>query len=174
MALIWQEVYDGILNYAAGDARCFRPGWSPTPLALTALIMADGAMSTLRHPACFGYGSLVNRATHANAPAQPACLTGWRRIWCHTGRRRLAFLSAEPASSTIDGLVAVVPDDDGAALDQREAAYQRRPLPVETLAPAPDWAARIEIYTIAAAPAGPEVRGGSGTLNNRDKWIFRV
>lgn len=114
---------------------------------------------TDRHPAFFGYGSLVNRATHDHAPATPARLAGWRRVWRHTAIRRFAFLSAEPAGATdagIDGLVAAVPGDDWAALDLREAAYRRQPLAPDRLDPAPPWADRIEIYAVAEAhPAAP-------------------
>jgi len=43
----------------------------------------------------FGYGSLVNRATHSFNNAQPAQLTGWRRVWRHTDLRPVAFLSVQ-------------------------------------------------------------------------------
>jgi len=111
---------------------------------------------TDRHPAFFGYGSLVNRATHDHAPATPAHLSGWRRVWRHTAIRRFAFLSAEPAESGIDGLVAAVPGNDWAALDRREAAYRRHRLAPDRLDPAPPWADRIEIYAVAEThPAAP-------------------
>jgi hypothetical protein len=110
-----------------------------------------------RPAAFFGYGSLVNRATHDHAPARPATLAGWRRVWRQTRLRPFAFLSAEPAPGRIDGLVAAVPGDDWAALDRREAAYLRRPLATGDFAAQPDWAeplgwaARVEIYTIDPA-----------------------
>ncbi len=102
-------------------------------------------------PAFFGYGSLVNRATHDHAPARPATLAGWRRVWRQTRLRPFAFLSAEPAAGSIDGLLAAVPGNDWAALDRREAAYRRRPLVAGNFAAPPDWAARVEIYTIDPA-----------------------
>ena len=74
----------------------------------------------------FGYGSLVNRATHDYPGATPARLAGWRRVWVHTPARPVAFLSVERAAgSTIAGLVAHVPGGDWAALDAREFAYAR-------------------------------------------------
>ncbi|MGR3635747.1 MAG: gamma-glutamylcyclotransferase family protein [Shimia sp.] len=74
----------------------------------------------------FGYGSLVNRRTHAFADAHPAQLSGWKRAWVATDLRSFAFLSAEPdATSSIDGLIAHVPNDDWATLDEREFAYDR-------------------------------------------------
>ncbi|WP_411645995.1 gamma-glutamylcyclotransferase family protein [Loktanella agnita] len=77
-------------------------------------------------PAFFGYGSLVNVATHDYADPRPATLQGWRRIWRRTNLRDAAFLSVEPAAGcTLQGLTAHVPGADWALLDQREAAYQR-------------------------------------------------
>lgn len=74
----------------------------------------------------FGYGSLVNRATHAHAPAFPATITGWRRIWRHLPERDLATLSVvkDPATQ-IDGLIAGVKAADWPALDAREFCYER-------------------------------------------------
>lgn len=75
----------------------------------------------------FGYGSLVNRSTHDFAQAHPATLPGWRRAWRHTALRPVAFLTAEPdPESSIEGLIAAVPGADWAALDAREAAYERQ------------------------------------------------
>ncbi|WP_413852704.1 gamma-glutamylcyclotransferase family protein [Albidovulum sp.] len=108
---------------------------------------------TPRHPAFFGYGSLVNRATHGHAPAAPARLAGWRRVWRHTALRPWPFLSVEPGTAGIDGLVAAVPRGDWAALDLRESAYRRHPLDPGLLSPAPDWATRAEIYAVDPAHA---------------------
>lgn len=77
-------------------------------------------------PFFFGYGSLVNRATHTYATAHPAKIKGWRRAWRHVEGREVAFLTAVPDTcSTIDGLIAAVPGADWRALDQREAWYRR-------------------------------------------------
>ena len=74
----------------------------------------------------FGYGSLVNRATHTYPNAAQASLAGWRRTWVHTPVRPLAFLSVEPdPNTTIQGLIAHVPNGDWAALDAREHGYNR-------------------------------------------------
>ncbi|WP_299080864.1 gamma-glutamylcyclotransferase family protein [uncultured Ruegeria sp.] len=79
-------------------------------------------------PYFFGYGSLVNLATHDFPDPQPATLKGWRRVWRHTDLRPVAFLTAIPdAASEIEGMIAHVPDDDWAALDEREWAYNRVP-----------------------------------------------
>ena len=77
-------------------------------------------------PFFFGYGSLVNRATHIYTPAHRARLSGWRRAWKHTLGRQTPFLTGVPdADSVIDGLVALVPGADWAALDLREEGYAR-------------------------------------------------
>lgn len=78
------------------------------------------------HPCFFGYGSLVNRDTHVYANASRAQLAGWRRTWVYTSARGQAFLSViADAQTTIDGLIADVPDGDWAALDAREHGYHR-------------------------------------------------
>lgn len=81
----------------------------------------------MTHPRFFGYGSLVNRATHDFPDPQPATLQGWRRVWRHAAARPVAFLSVEPCpKTTLHGLTAQVPNNDWAALDAREHAYLRR------------------------------------------------
>lgn len=105
-------------------------------------------MAPALHPAFFGYGSLVNRATHDHALGEPARLSGWRRVWRHTRLRDTPFLSVEPAEARIDGLIAAVPGDDWHKLDLREAGYRRHPVAPDRLSSAPDWAGRIEIYAV--------------------------
>ncbi|SDO37671.1 ChaC-like protein [Lutimaribacter pacificus] len=74
----------------------------------------------------FGYGSLVNRATHTFADAHRARVRGWRRAWRGTPQRAVAFLTAVPdPAAQIDGLIAAVPGESWAALDERERAYDR-------------------------------------------------
>jgi len=80
-------------------------------------------------PCFFGYGSLVNRATHAYPQAARARVRGWARVWRGTSLRRVAYLSAVEAPGTeIEGLIAAVPGADWRALDARERAYARHPL----------------------------------------------
>ena len=80
----------------------------------------------MSHPLFFGYGSLVNRATHDYLDPRPAKLNGWRRVWRRTTLREVAFLSVDPAPEvSILGLTARVPGGDWAALDARERAYAR-------------------------------------------------
>lgn len=80
----------------------------------------------MKDPYFFGYGSLVNRKTHAYPQAVQAHVTGWRRVWKGTALREVAFLTAEPfPGAEIAGLIAAVPGADWTALDLREAAYGR-------------------------------------------------
>ncbi len=77
----------------------------------------------------FGYGSLVNRATHDYDRPHPATLSGWRRTWRHVSGRSVAFLTAIPdPDARIDGLVAEVPEQSWPALDQRERSYICEPV----------------------------------------------
>ncbi|WP_170397256.1 gamma-glutamylcyclotransferase family protein [Ruegeria arenilitoris] len=79
-------------------------------------------------PYFFGYGSLVNLSTHDFPDPHPARLKGWRRVWRHTDLRPVAFLTAVPdPECEIEGMIAHVPKDDWAALDEREWAYDRVP-----------------------------------------------
>ena len=108
----------------------------------------------------FGYGSLVNRATHTYPQAQPARVLGWRRSWRHTDLRPVAYLTAEPApEAQIAGLIAEVPGDDWRALDEREGAYRRHPLAPETVLHPVPHALDIQIYAVPpSAAAAPSVR----------------
>lgn len=81
----------------------------------------------MTEPRFFGYGSLVNLATHNYPDPQPAYLRGWRRVWRHAKARPVAFLSVErDAQTTLLGITAQVPKGDWVALDAREHAYLRR------------------------------------------------
>lgn len=87
----------------------------------------------MNDPTFFGYGSLVNLNTHDYRQPVRTQITGWRRIWRSTTHRDFAILSVTPdAKTTIQGIVAQVPNADWAALDEREFAYQRQFLPDQT------------------------------------------
>lgn len=99
-------------------------------------------------PFFFGYGSLVNRDTHSYATAHRARLKGWRRAWRHTQGRMVPFLTGVPcADSEIDGLVALVPGADWAALDLREEGYRRHVIDAGLQAEAPHPVA-AQIYAV--------------------------
>lgn len=79
-----------------------------------------------QEPCFFGYGSLINGASHNARTLGPAKLDGWRRVWRGTTLRGPAYLSVEPhESSAIMGLLARPRNGDWTRLDQREAAYHR-------------------------------------------------
>ncbi|MFT6459512.1 gamma-glutamylcyclotransferase family protein [Pseudophaeobacter arcticus] len=99
-------------------------------------------------PYFFGYGSLVNTATHDYLDPQPARLSGWRRRWCHTALRDVAFLTVEPAPEVeIDGVIAAVPNADWQALDAREFAYDRLPADHQIRHSLPDHT-EISLYAV--------------------------
>lgn len=103
----------------------------------------------------FGYGSLVNDRTHRYPLAQPARLAGWRRVWCHTGQRAEAFLSVHPApGAQIEGLVAAVPDRDWAALDAREAGYDRHEVTAQ-VSHGISGPAQVQVYAIPRHTQSP-------------------
>ncbi len=104
-------------------------------------------------PYFFGYGSLVNRATHGYGEARRARLGGWRREWRYTSHRAGPFLTAVPcALSEIEGLVAMVPGADWRALDLRESGYARLPLGA-ALHVEGALNAATQIYAVPAADA---------------------
>lgn len=102
----------------------------------------------------FGYGSLVNRDTHAFQDAHCATLRGWRRVWRHTDLRPVAFLTVVPDDdSEIDGLIAPVPGQDWATLDERERAYDRVPAAHQVRHPLPHQP-DIAVYSIPSGRHG--------------------
>lgn len=107
-------------------------------------------------PHFFGFGSLVNLGTHIYTDARPARLSGWRRTWVRSNARPLAFLSVTRApGNAIDGLMAVVPGADWAALDEREYCYVRVDVSGEIshdLNPAP----QVALYQVPEENIAPE------------------
>lgn len=88
-----------------------------------------GHLGAMSDPFFFGYGSLVNRATHDFPRVARARVHGWARVWKRTRLRHVAFLTAvESPGTEIEGLIAAVPGADWAALDEREYAYHRLPV----------------------------------------------
>lgn len=96
----------------------------------------------------FGYGSLVNRATHNYQNSHPATLRGWRRQWCHIAPFPRAILSVTPdAEGHIEGLIAGGSDIDWEALDIREQAYDRASA-TDTVRHTLDHTPDVILYTI--------------------------
>lgn len=78
-------------------------------------------------PYFFGYGSLVNLSTHIYSNPRAAKISGWRRIWKTTRDGKSALLSIRPsAPDALLGLMAMVPNGDWRALDERETGYHRQ------------------------------------------------
>ncbi|GHC75914.1 gamma-glutamylcyclotransferase family protein [Limoniibacter endophyticus] len=81
--------------------------------------------------AYFGYGSLVNAATHRTdiVAMHPARLKGWRRVWRHRPDLpdfEAALLSVRrDENAMIDGLLVVDHARNLPALDEREKGYHR-------------------------------------------------
>lgn len=100
-------------------------------------------------PCFFGYGSLVNRATHDFHQPSIATARGWMRAWRHTQTRKFAYLTAVPEpGAEIHGLIAAVPGADWQALDAREHAYERH-VTTDSVHHARPGTSDIAIYAIA-------------------------
>ncbi len=109
-------------------------------------------------PYFFGYGSLVNRNTHAYPDTHPARLRGWRRAWVRSAAYDKVFLSVIPdPDTTISGLIAAVPGNDWSALDARETGYARLDsgeAVIHPLVPAPP----VAHYAVPASEQGATSR----------------
>lgn len=114
--------------------------------------------------AYFGYGSLVNAATHRTAivRATPTRLQGWRRTW----RPRpdmpgfpAALLTVRPdTSAACDGLLIYDRADNLAAIDAREARYRRVKLAPDALQRVDGHPADCPIWLYVADDALPPHR----------------
>ena len=92
----------------------------------------------MEHPRFFGFGSLVNTATHVYPVVQTATAIGWERVWVQSVDHPHTFLSARPCEGvSIDGLVCTVPGGDWTALDARESGYVRTEVSDAVSLPAP-------------------------------------
>jgi len=91
--------------------------------------------------AYFGYGSLVNPATHRTPVLGylPSKLRGWRRAWVARSdwdpARPIALLSASPSGSdtVLDGLLVFDHASSLPSLDEREVGYRRHELSLADL-----------------------------------------
>ena len=111
--------------------------------------------------AYFGYGSLVNKATHRTeiVDAFPARLLGWRRCW----RPRpdmpgfpAALLTVRREEGAVcDGLVVVDRLENLAAVDLREARYRRLPVAARELEISSALPAGCPVYVYEAETTVP-------------------
>ena len=116
-------------------------------------------LKVMQDPFFFGYGSLVNRATHDYPSPYHASVKGWRRAWQGTRLRKVAYLTVVPAhGEEIDGLIAAVPGHDWAALDKREGAYQRHPVSEHVEHGAPHEV-DVQLYAVHHEHATPREEG---------------
>lgn len=79
---------------------------------------------------CFGYGSLVNRATRpGRCEAERASIRGFLRAFAHrTGRSGTVLTIRRAPDREIEGVFFAVDEATAAALDRREHRYERVPL----------------------------------------------
>lgn len=106
--------------------------------------------------AYFGYGSLVNRATHRTeiVGAMPARLCGWRRSWRPRpdmpGFPAALLTVAQDEASVCDGLLVFDRAENLAAVDAREARYNRHHVRIDTLEIAAAETVRCPVYVYVA------------------------
>lgn len=94
---------------------------------------ADGSVA-VGVIAYFGYGSLINRATHRTeiVTCGPARLRGWRRYWRPRpdmpGFPAALLTVRREKNAACDGLLVIDRAENLEAVDRREARYNRMPL----------------------------------------------
>lgn len=115
--------------------------------------------------AYFGYGSLVNRATHRTeiVDAFPARLLGWRRCWRPRpdmpGFPAALLTVRREAGVRCDGLLVIDRAENLAAVDAREARYRRVPVAIGELEIASQLPEACPVYVYEAeaeVPVHPE------------------
>lgn len=115
----------------------------------------------------FGFGSLVNRQTRPDDErAWNATLHGWQRVWEHRvsasdSRSSCTSLSVEPAQTSIQGVLVEIPLADLAALDAREAGYERMELSAHDV----EFPKDVDASTIYLYRSLPENRHLAGKIH---------
>lgn len=104
----------------------------------------------------FGYGSLVNGATHS-FKIYPARLRGWTRAWRKCQSFNRIILSVEPCAGTeISGVIAEVSSEEGlASLKRREAAYDLKRLDMSQLETDSPAQQALYVYTAKLPAVNP-------------------
>lgn len=123
-------------------------------------------MTDSEYIAYFGYGSLVNRATHRTriVDAVPARLDGWRRSWrprADTSVFDVAILSVtrEPASTT-RGLLVIDRIENLPSIDERERHYDRVLLDQDEIAHGAELPPDCPVY-VYEVPDTPDLSFGT-------------
>ena len=116
----------------------------------------------------FGFGSLVTRATHDYGWRGPTQLTGYRRVWVPSLEWDVSLLSVEPSSTTtIDGVVLDVSEEDWPGLLERERGYDVQMLTPSMLSPE---VSGVALFVGRTAPEKP-AQGGKILLSYLDTVI---
>ncbi len=116
--------------------------------------------------AYFGYGSLVNRATHRTdiVDAAPAHLVGWRRRWMPRANNAVydvAILSVtKDRASKTDGLLVIDHAHNLPAIDEREGDYIRTTITTNDIAHEANLPPDCPIY-VYEIPEEPGLSFGS-------------
>lgn len=114
--------------------------------------------------AYFGYGSLINRATHLNdvIDVRAAHLKGWRRFWQLRpdipGFPAVLLSVRREPGAVCDGVVVVDHTDNLAALDAREARYSRSEVAANDLVLPDGGHPAMPVYVYQANEADPPHR----------------
>lgn len=127
--------------------------------------MVSGSSSSVQPQdglvAYFGYGSLVNRATHRTAivDALPARLLGWRRYWRARpdmpGFPAALLTVRRQANAACDGLLVIDRAENLAAVDAREARYRRVALSTSDMRLDRDLPSACPVFVYEAEPDLP-------------------
>ena len=126
------------------------------------LEMISSAARNGRLFAYFGYGSLVNRATHRTQiyGAAKASVRGWRRHW--QGRpdtsddQPVSLLSVKPEADPehdLPGLLVFDHIENLPALDERESGYVRREVDPSAIEISESISISVPVYIYEAKPA---------------------
>ena len=111
----------------------------------------------------FGYGSLVNRNTHAFRELYKARVRGWRRRWCHWVEAPFGTCTSltvlPDTEAEITGLIMGTPLAEHEALNAREKGYDRHVISTGAISHDGPSGIEVELYQsrtqIAGSKAAP-------------------
>ncbi|MBB3999138.1 gamma-glutamylcyclotransferase family protein [Aureimonas pseudogalii] len=117
--------------------------------------------------AYFGYGSLVNRLTLRTRflGIRRATVSGWRRAWMRRASPNMALLSVRPEEGAeTQGVVVYDHADHLPSVDEREAAYVRRVVPLPWIAIEHAPVAEVPLFIYEASPEEPDAAELGATI----------